>query len=316
MIEKILSKNIYLPFSYLEKVKRVGENYTRRIVFEDDLPILLFAFSWQATHPILHGLGIFCLLVSFWCVYELGYYENDYVAEKYEQQPKLSITYNIYKQMMKTKYPWLWSLIFGLCGVAILQKSLVEQSEITASFLKYSFTSFHPLLLFCCWSGLLVSVRVCFRIYNYFNKATRTWVYMVLQFFRYYGFVVVTPTNLIGTSLLCSNILTRSILYITYRYCGGSVGNWPERVPKKLFRWLIFILILVTLSIGLSSLELWQSWQTWAIFIWCLIQGKGQIIKALAQAKPVFTDGSNLVQQADDSPKEVKMHCNGKQSIT
>ena len=294
MIEKILSKNIYLPFSYLEKVKRVGENYTRGIIFEDDLPILLFAFSWQATHPLLHGLGIFCLLVSFWCVYELGYYENDYVAEKYEQQPKLSISYHIYKQMMKTKYPWLWSLIFGFCGVAILQKALVEQLKMTA------FTSSsHLLLLVGCWSGFLVCLRGCFQIYNYINKATRTWVYIVLQFFRYYGFILVTPTNLIGTSLLSSNILTRSLLYITYRYCGGSVGNWPDRVPKKLLRWLIFILILVALSIGLGSLELWQSWQTGAIFIWCLIQGKGQIIKTLAEVKPIFVDGSNLVQQID-----------------
>ena len=296
MIEKILSKNIYLPFSYLENVKRVGENYTRKIIFEDDLPILLFAFSWQATHPILHGLGIFCLLVSFWCVYEIGYYENDYVAEKYEQQPKLSISYHIYKRMMKTKYPWLWSLIFGFCGVAILQKALVEQFQMSALLLTTSITSSHLALLFGCWSGFLVSLRGCFWIYNYLNKTTRIWLYIVLQFFRYYGFVVITPTNLIGTSLLSSNILTRSLLYIAYRYCGGSVGNWPDRVPKKLLRWLIFILILVALSIGLSSLELWQSWQTWTIFIWCLIQGKGQIIKTLVQVKPIFADGSNLMQ--------------------
>ena len=299
MIEKILSKNVYLPFSYLEKVKRVGENYTKGIIFEDDLPILLFAFSWQATHPILHGLGILCLLISFWCVYELGYYENDYVADKYEQQPKLSLSYHIYKRMMKTKYPWLWSLAFGFCGVIILQQSFVGRSEITIS---------HFILLGC-WSGFLVSLRGCFWIYNYINKATRTWVYMVLQFLRYYGFVVVTPTNLIGASLLCSNILTRSLLYITYRYCGGSIGHWPDGVPKKLLRWLIFILILVALSIGLNSLELWRSTQTWAIFLWCLIQGKGQIVKTLSDVKTVFTDGSNSVQ-VNNSPKEAILHCN------
>ena len=291
MIEQILSKNIYLPFSYLEKVKRVGENYTRRIIFEDDLPILLFAFSWQATHPLIHGLGIFFLLVSFWCVYELGYYENDYVAEKYEHQPKLSISYHIYKRMMKTKCPWLWSLIFGFCGVAILQKVLIGRSEITASLLTTSITFSSSVLLFGYWIGFLISLRGCFLIYNYLNKATRTWVYIVLQFFRYYGFVVITPTNLVGTSLLCSNILIRSILYITYRYCGGKVGNWPDRVPKKLLRWIIFLLTLTALSVGLWSLELWQSWQTWAIFIWCLIQSKGQIMETLAHVKPVFAHG-------------------------
>lgn len=298
MIEKILSQNIYLPFSYLEKVKRSGENYTRRIIFEDDLPILLLAFSWQATYPLLHGLGIFCLLVSFWCVYELGYFENDYVAEKYEQYPKIPKYYYIYRRMMKTRLPWLWSLIFGFCGVTILQKALVEQLEMTALLPTASTVS--PLvLLFGYWIGFLVSLRGCFWMYNYLNKATRTWLYIVLQFFRYYGFIVVTPTNLVGTSLLFSNILTRSVLYITYRYSGGSVGSWPDRVPKKLLRWIIFLLSALTLSLGLQSFQLWQGWQVWTIIAWCLIQGKGEILRTISQIKPIFTDNSNLVQQID-----------------
>lgn len=297
MIEEILSKNIYLPFSYLEKVKRSGENYTRRIIFEDDLPILLFTFSWQATYPLLHGLGILCLLVSFWCVYELGYFENDYVAEKYEQYPRISKYYYTYRGMMKTKFPWLWSLIFGFCGVAILQKALAEQLEMTV--LPTASTISPLVLLLSYWIGFLISLRGCFWLYNYLNKATRTWLYVALQFFRYYGFIVVTPTNLVGTSLLFSNILTRSVLYITYRYCGGSVGNWPDRVPKKLLRWIVFLSSVLALSIGLQSLELWQSWQTWTIIAWCLFQGKGQILRTLSQVKPIFTDNSNLVQQID-----------------
>ena len=116
-------KDVYLPFFYLEKVKRIGEKYTSKVIIWDDLPILLFAFSWQATHWLLHSVSILFLLVSFWCVYELGYYENDYVAEKYEDQPKLSITYHIYKQMMQTWYPWFWSLLFGAIGVVLLDQA-------------------------------------------------------------------------------------------------------------------------------------------------------------------------------------------------
>ena len=298
MKNNLLSHNIYLPFSYLEKVKRVGENYTRRAILEDDLPILLFAFSWQASNPFWHGIGIFLLLLSFWYVYELGYYENDRVAEKYEQYPKLSSTYHTYKQSLKTRYFWLWSLIFGFCGVTIIEKAQsIEELKITTSFTAASINFSNLLLLFTYWIGFLITLRCCFWIYNYLNKATRTWVYMLLQLLRYYGFVVVTPTNLIGAILLTSNILTRSVLYITYRYCGGKVGNWPDLVPKKLLRWLVFWLTLMAIAIGLQSVELWQSWQVWAIMLWCLIQGKGQMIEMLAQVKSVSTDGSNYVQR-------------------
>lgn len=297
MVNSVQEKNIYLPFFYSEKVKRVGENYTSRVILWDDLPLLLFAFSWQANHSLLHGLGIFFLLVSFWCVYELGYYENDYVAEKYEEQPKLSKTYYTHNQMMQTGYPWLWSLVFGFCGVALIEKA---QSVDPTSVLSLVYiTSSRLSLPLLSWIGFLISLRLCFWVYNYLNKHTRTWLYIVLQSFRYYGFVVVTSTNLIGTSLLSSNILARTILYVVYRYSGGNVDNWPKQVPEKLLRWLIFVLILSAIAIGTQSFALWQSWQTWTIIAWCLVQGKGQFIRLLAQVKPIFADGSNLINRVN-----------------
>ena len=292
-------KDVYLPFFYLEKVKRVGENYTFRVIFWDDLPILLFAFSWSATHSLLHSASILLLLVSFWCVYELGYYENDYVAQKYEEKPKLSITYHVYKQMMQTWFPWFWSLLFGLFGVALLEKAQGTSLLFNIPLIEANIASLSPVLLtFSYWIVFLVSTRFCFWVYNHLNKHTRTWLYLLLQSFRYYGFVVVTSTNLIGTSLLSSHILCRSILYVVYRYSGGNADSWPRQVPEKLLRWLIFMFILSALAIGSQSLELWTSWQTWTIIAWCLIQGKGQIIRILSKVKPVFKDGSNHVRPA------------------
>lgn len=288
MTNILFTQNTYAPFLYLEKVKRAGENYTLKVIIGDDLPILWFAFSWQATRPVLHGLGIFLLLVSFWCVYELGYYENDYIAETYEEKPKLSVTYYVYKQTMQTKYPWLWSSIFGLMGVAMLEKAR-----------DIEFTLASILLVFAGWLGFLIASRCCFWVYNHLNKHTRTWLYIVLQAFRYYGFIVVASTNMIGTSLLSSNILARSVLYILYRYSGGNADNWPQQIPEKLLRCIIFVFMTMAIAIGMQSLALWQSWQTWAIIAWCLIQAKGQVIRMLAQVKPVYVDGSNSVAKAN-----------------
>lgn len=290
---KLLLNNIYLPFSYLEKVKRKGEKYTLKVIFWDDIPLLLLAFSWQASNSILHGISMVSLLVSFWCVYELGYYENDYVAEKYESKPKLSLSYHAHKQMMRTAYPWLWSLVFGLIGIIFLEQTLVSNLPFSI-LIEQKIDFINPTILnFLSWMIFLVCMRCCFLVYNYVNKQTRTWLYIVLQSFRYYGFLWVTATNLIGISLLSSNILSRSLLYIVYRYSGGNSHNWPREIPEKILRCLIFIFMLVSISFGSESLELWQRWQTWTIIAWCVIQGQGQIKRILPQVKLVLQDSSN-----------------------
>lgn len=289
-------KDIYLPFFYLEKVKRVGENYIFKVILWDDVPILFLAFSWQANHPLTHGLGLLSLLISFWCIYEIGYYENDRVAEKYEEKPKLSITYHTYKHVMETRYPWLWAGIFGILGVALLTKG--QDITLLFSLDPYSskFEAISPILLpSIFWLGFLLLLRFCFWGYNHLNKYTRTWLYLPLQSFRYYGFLAVTATNIVGTSLLSSHILARSMLYIVYRYSGGNVDNWPKQIPEKLLRWSIFMFILGAIVIGSRNFALWENWQTGAIIVWCIFQAKGQILRMLRQVKPVFKDGSNTV---------------------
>jgi len=288
--------NFYVPFSYLEKVKRVKENYTIRVILWDDLPMLLFAFAWHLNYSLLIVSSILCLLISFWCMYETGYYENDLIAEKYEEQPNLALTYYAHKQMMTSSFPWVWSLLFGFVGVALLEKAQGIRYLFNASPLELQIASIHPVILMTAyWAALLLSTRLCFWVFNNFNKHTRTWLYILLQSFRYYGFAVIAYINPIGTSLLSSNILARSILYVVYRYSGGKSTDWPNQIPEKALRCLIFVFLLGAISFGTQSLALWQTWQTWAIIFWCIIQGKGQFIRILSQVRPIIKDGSNCV---------------------
>ena len=289
----LLLKNVYLPFAYLEKVKRQGEKYTLKIILSDDLPLLCLAFSWQAENSVLHGISLIFLLISFWCVYELGYHENDCVAEKYEERPKLSPTYHAYKQMMETRYPWLWSLTFGLIGIILLHKAQGIYLPFTGLLIEPNRSLDSTALFFLSWTVFLAGIRYCFKIYNYLNKPARTWLYILLQSFRYYGFLWVTATNLIGISLLASQILSRSLLYLVYRYSGGNSNNWPREVPDKVLRCSIFVFTIATICFGSQSIEALQSWQTWAILAWCIIRGQRQIRRTLIQFKPILQDGSN-----------------------
>ena len=286
-------KKVYFPFTYLEKVKRRGENYTLKIIFFDDFPLLLLAFSWQANNYLLHGISLMFLLISFWCVYEIGYYENDLVAEKYEQKPKLASTYHVYKQMMETGYPWLWSLVFGWIGIVLLNQAQGVYLPFTGLLVEEIKFINPTILFFFSWIVFLCCVRYCFKIYNYSNKQARTWLYLILQSLRYYGFLWITSINLIGTSILSSYILSRSLLYIVYRYSGGNSSNWPREIPEKLLRCWIFIFISIALSFGGESLAIWQSWQTWVILLWCVIRCQSQIRSTLSQFKPIFQDNSN-----------------------
>ena len=286
-------KKVYFPFAYLEKVKRRGENYTFKIIFFDDVPLLLLAFTWQANNFVLHGISLVFLLISFWCVYEIGYYENDLVAEKYEQKPKLASTYHIHKQMMNSGYPWLWSLIFGAIGIVLLNQAQGVYLPFTGLLVEEIKFVNPTILFFLSWIVFLGSVRYCFKIYNYSNKQARTWLYLILQSLRYYGFLWITSTNLIGISILSSHILSRSLLYIVYRYSGGNSCNWPRELPEKLLRCWVFIFISVTLCLGTQSLAIWQTWQSLAIVLWCVIRCQDQIRKTLSQFKPIFQDSSN-----------------------
>ena len=285
-------KKVYFPFAYLEKVKRTGENYTLKIILLDDLPLLLLAFSWQATNFILQGISLIFLLISFWCVYEIGYYENDVVAEKYEQKPKLASSYHEHKQMMETGYPWLWSLVLGWIGIVLLNKAQGVYLPFTGLLVEEAIIN-PTILFFLSWTVFLICVRCCFKVYNYLNKQARTWLYLILQSLRYYGFLWITSTNLIGLSILFSHILSRSLLYIVYRYSGGNSDNWPRELPEKFLRCCIFIFLLITLCLGGGGLTLLQSWQTWAILSWCAIRCQDQIRKTLSQFKPIFQDNSN-----------------------
>ena len=189
-------------------------------------------------------------------------------------------------------------MIFAAVGVTCLTKAEGVTIPLNYELISTRLESFNPILLpLICWIVFLLATRFCFWIYNHLNKHTRTWLYLLLQSFRYYGFLAVTTINPIGTSLLSSHILSRTMLYIVYRYSGGNADNWPKQVPEKLLRWLIFMFILSAIAIGTRDLSLWSNWQTWAIMAWCMLQGQRQILRVVSQCKPIVKDGSNRVTQ-------------------
>lgn len=271
-------RDIYLPMMYLHKVKRIGENYIVKSILGDDFPILILALSWLSPQPILHICAILSLVFSFWCIYEYGYYENDSVAFAYEKDPNISQEFLSPKFTMNWWQPWIWSLLLGVAGILALAASnlsAVPEENYTYALLEWATVPF------VVWTASLIVSRFCFWLYNYVNKQTRIWLYMVLQFSRYCGFLAVTATNIVGISILFAQIFSRSISYLVYRHAGGKKENWPK-LQEKFLRLVLFVLFLIGLSFAQMDWSFFFSWQTLAILLWCGFRGAQHTKQALS----------------------------------
>ena len=279
--------DVYIPFLYLERVKRPGKNYFLKVILLDDFFVLILALSWVSSQPILHAISMLFLMLSFWYIYELGYVENDLIAEKFEKNPKLSEAYHRYKKRINIWEPWVWAIILTIPGFIILELTKVISSNISftaaVSLLNLN-TVLHNIEL---WIGFLVVTRVSFFIYNYVDKETRTWLYLVLQGYKCFGFLIVTQTNAIGAMLFASKVISPWTSYFIYR-CVKS--GWTEKLPMDVFRTLLFGLLIISITLGTQNTSILASWQTLVIFIFFVSKGRSQFWKVMRQVRLISQD--------------------------
>lgn len=288
---------IYIPLLYSEKVKRPDKKYILKNIVGEDFLILLLAFTYLSSQPWSNALGLFLLQISFWCIYELGYIENDIIGDKFEDKAVLSYNYNTFEYSFRLWQPWVWSLSLSTLGTIILNQDLILESKLLnqlalAQSNRGLFQVLQGLLL---WGTFLVILRVLFHIYNNLNKQSRIWFYLLLQTCRYCGYLVLLSTNLAGLLLLLSIILTRSIQYILYRYQGGKNGSWPVGFPQYFFCLLIYLMFIIAIAANDRDWSLIINYQVLLISIFCIARGSKQFYKVFSQFLHVSKDSSNHV---------------------
>lgn len=267
--------NAYLPFFYLEKVKRPGSKFTQQVIVKNHLVGLLLALSWISPSPILHALGITSLLIAFWCTYEVGYFENDRVAEQYEAKPVLSETYHRYKARMDVREPWIFATFFSLIGILFtywgnnIEGMWVTPAQIAAFPLDRSIL----VLSFVLWMSVLVATRLLYRAYNYMDEQTRIWIYPLLQVSKYLGFLVVTTTNIVGMALLISQIFVDWIPYAIYR-CDGLRARFQDQI----LRLFVFLLFCLGVALTLRDVSFLLTWHFAVILAWQLVRIRPQLL--------------------------------------
>jgi hypothetical protein len=261
--------DVYLPGEYISKIKQPGGRYIFRGVLQGDFAFWLLSSIGLSANGAVHVVGLLLLLLSFWAIYERGYVDNDLVAARHEADPKLSATFFSVGVATPPVQPWIWALLAGGTGVAVLHPDRI-------AFVVH----------FASWVAVLISTYACFVFYNRLDKMTRVWLYPFLQFARSGAFLVIVPIEPAGGAALGAHVLSRWMPYLLYRL--NSARCWPETRPE-LVRLISFVLLslMIVCSLGLSSLV---TWSALALLLWNAFTARHAIYVVFTSARRL--DGS------------------------
>lgn len=255
-------ENTYIPFVYTEGSDRGNSGHFVKVVLLTNYLILLLTYGFSTNISLNVIISLFLFSISFWCIYEAGYYENDFYEINYES------TKGAGKKSLKFKdYPietgaWIWSLGLGFTGILTLNYgellNLTQPKEYFITWLV--------------WASWLLIVRLTFRAYNYSKVKLRILIYPILQVFRLSGPLIFMPLNILGVFLIISQAISRWVWYLVYR-TGGDRKNVPHHIV------LLFILLSLTILYILSSgdVSILFTWQFLFILLWSLARSKPQI---------------------------------------
>lgn len=213
-------ENAYLPFHYLEQVKRPGQRYLVNVVIKEELALVLLIYLW-ASFSLAGLLAAVLLYASLWVTYEVVYFENDRVAALREADPVLSQSYFTGPNRFSERGAWAVGLALGLAGLSALQWAPHAAGQGLAQ---------SGLL----WLAWLLGLRAVVYVYNHVDKQSRVVLYLPLQSLKLLALSLCFPLPVAGGVLLAAHLAIVWVPYIAYRQPGGSVRGW--QAPNQLFR--------------------------------------------------------------------------------
>jgi phosphoserine phosphatase len=250
----------YYPFRYTNEGKYPGRRILINQQFGEDLVVALLGYGFQVQTPAAL-LGLLVLFVSFFAVYEIGYYENDFLAAKKEKKPIVSPQAARFAHYPIRSQGWLWGICLGAAGCALVGP-----------------LSRFPYLL-ASWLGCLVAVRVVFRLHNILKPAWRIPTFTGLQIGKTFSYAAVLPLHPVSAIILVSQILRQCINYLVYRIRGSS-----QNVNRQQLRLFSFIILSAGYAVWAKSLEGFVSVSYVCAAAWCVYrvirERYGQVVRS------------------------------------
>jgi hypothetical protein len=259
---------VYIPFRYADRVKRPGAKQFKRIFLLEDLSLLILAIG--LTHPADVG-RYFALafgLLSLFCIYEIGYHENDALGIRREVSPKVSAAFDAEEDYHLRPGAYVWALVTG--GLAVwLAVGNDPPALVVAGIL---------------WLGLLAGVRLLFAFYNRVYRL-RILVYPILQSSKTFGFLLLGPASPAGLVLMITQVARRSVAYGGYRMRDGR-AEWRDLLILRVF---LYFALATTVEFVTQGVELFEDWRFWLIAVWLVGRARQSQISQLIHRRPRST---------------------------
>ena len=276
-------RDAYIPFDYLENGKRPGQKHFFRVVIREELLVVWLAYIWSSPNLWLTAVVLTFLHLSFWAVYEIGYFENDCVAARLEAEPHIPSGFEAGRDRFSAKGAWYFAGVLSGAGTAIfwfaglpiywLETFLAKSPDLFGD---------QVIALFVPWMLSLTLTRGVFYLFNHVDKKTRTPIYALLQILKYAWFSIYFPMGIAGAVLIISQVITKWIPYVVYRY-GRTGPNWET--PDQLFRLIIFL----TTSLMLILSHVGQPQDFWiplgVALLWCGWRARREIASLIEAVK-------------------------------
>ncbi|WCE29877.1 HAD family hydrolase [Vibrio sp. SCSIO 43137] len=235
--------NVYIPFKYTAKCKYVVKNILWNQHIGEDLVVLILAYGLFMPLDIL---SVVFLFISFFIVYEMGYYENDFKASENEDKPSLSGKQKEYINYPIYKYGILWALSTSAIGVYFLTESFITN--------------------YVQWLITLIALFFTFRIFNSIKPINRIYIFPFLQLFKTFSYTLFFKLNPIGLVLLFSQVMRQTTNYHIYRFGGNT-----KIFKRQNHRMLVFIILMLVLLVSkLVAIEELFTVQFALILCWLL----------------------------------------------
>ncbi len=248
----------YIPGDYLVHIKRPGQTGARRQLVTDDL---VFWVLGAASGGMAPGTwpGVALLFVSFWAIYEVGYFDNDRCAVAREDDPVVSTAFADVRAAWLLPAAILWALVCGAVGIAWLGAGWGGAA---------------------CWGLCLAALIVVFGTFNRLDKASRVWLYPALAGLRSLGYLAVLPAGAAGLAAGLAQIFSRFLGYFLYRYIRVlGVCAYPA-LPLRAVQTILLL-------IGLAAFGRHGGlgWPAAAMVVWSILLARRELGAIARQAR-------------------------------
>ena len=289
----------YVPFLYTQRGKRTGSDYLVQVVLKRDVAVLWLAYAWSQPSPVLAGVALLLLHLSFWLIYEISYHENDVLGERLESQPSLAAGFGDMRQRMCARCAWIASLLLALPALPLLACAADAQG-------RGALTAGALIGLALGWVLYLAAARATFWLYNHRSPASRGLLYLGLQLFRSVGYGLFLPATVAGAALCIAHVLVSWVPYLAYRY-----GHVRIETPDRLLYPIDFLLVLLAVTLLTRDPGGLLNVQTGAILLYFGWRARHEAMAWLRSATPLAATSGAEPAPSDRAPASPRVRDGG-----